>query len=138
MTQSISKYFFVLLIIASTKNVFSQMDKPIISDSLVSYEFMCFDSLNIDIPSGIFKIQKDSYEEGFILLILYTDASYISILCGGNASLNIKTVGKENLFNRKEIIDGRQIIYENVPIGRRKIFDLAFDRLVESGLNRGN
>jgi len=99
---------------------------------------MCFDSLNIDIPSGIFKIQKHSYEEGFILLIAYTDASYISILCGGNASLNVKTVGKENLFNRKEIIDGRQIIYENVPIGRRKIFDLAFDRLVESGLNRGN
>ncbi len=99
---------------------------------------MCFDNLSIEIPSGIHKIQKDSYEEGFILLIAYADTSYISILCGGNATLNIKAARMKNLYARKEIIEGRQIIYENVPVERKAIFDLAFDRLKENGLNTGN
>jgi hypothetical protein len=95
-------------------------------DSLISIKFKCIDSLILKIPSGQFLISTDSYEEGYLYSIVYSDSSYIIILCGSNADLDInnKTI---NLYNRKEKVQGHTIIYEGVKKSRLSIFNHAFD-----------
>lgn len=98
-------------------------------DSLILYTFECNDSLSLKIPSGTFKVSRFNYEEGFILTIEYSDHSRISILCGSNASLRESGSNDKNLYFRKEVVKGHEIIYQGVPKNRLNLFNTSFDLL---------
>lgn len=113
-----------------TKNVagFGQSKMPN-KDSLVSIKLQCIDSLVVKVPNGQFHSSFDSYEEGYLYSVVYDDSSFITILCGANAELNLNTK-KQNLYSRKEKVNGVTLIYENVQKVRLKIFNQAFDLIL--------
>lgn len=100
-----------------------------IKDSLVTIKFKCIDSLSFKIPNGKYRTFYDNYEEGFLYSIVYWDGSYISILCGANAEIDLNKQKNANLYSRTEHVKGLKIIYENVTGERLYIFNEAFDLL---------
>ncbi len=128
----ISQFGYILLLtLTLSHDCFSQSDQTAPLDSLITFNFICRDSISVEIPSGTFKTQLDHYTEGFVISLLYSDASSISILCGSSAELNLNDTPLTKVFDRKEIANGLILRYQNVPAHRLAIFNEAFDALIE-------
>jgi len=90
----------------------------------------------LTLPIGIEKNQIDSYEEGFYQYFVYPDKSYVAIMKGGNATLELPENGNSAIHSRKESIDGIRMIYGNVTSERKAEFDKAFDLMKENGIKK--
>ena len=66
---------------------------------------------------------------------MYSDNSVIALLCAHNADLNINKEQNDK-FNKKEIINGITIIYENVKPEQKGVFDKALDLMNENGIKK--
>jgi hypothetical protein len=87
------------------------------------------------LPKDWVKRERHEYMEGFSQTYLYSDNSVIALLCGYNADLNINKEQNDE-FNRKEMINGITIIYENVKPEQKGVFDKAFDPKNENGIKK--
>ena len=90
----------------------------------------------LTLPIGIEKNQIDSYEEGFYQYFVYSDQSFVTILKGGNATLELPENENSETHSRKESIDGIRMIYGNVTSERKAEFDKAFDLMKETGIKK--
>ncbi|WP_407556299.1 hypothetical protein [Winogradskyella sp. 4-2091] len=90
----------------------------------------------LTLPIGIEKNQVESYEEGFYQDFVYSDNSYVIILRGGNAGLELPKNENSETHSRKEYIDGTEMVYGNVKTERKAEFDKAFDIMKENGLKK--
>lgn len=107
----------------------STIFRTIHKDSLVPVTFKCKGvDKTIKVPAGHKKPYHNNYEEGSIITISYPDSSYIAIICGSNAELNLKDENT-NLHGRKIYSDGLTIIYEHVRDKNLKYFERAFSKL---------
>ncbi|MEO6547732.1 MAG: hypothetical protein ABIN94_07015 [Ferruginibacter sp.] len=101
-------------------------------DSLINYSFDCLGSkLKIHVPFNYSHIDYFQYTEGQILTIRYPDSSSISILCGTQANISIQESKTKGLHYKKVIVKGYQVIYENVPGQKLRLFNNAFELLNE-------
>lgn len=87
------------------------------------------------IPSDYVKTDTLQYMEGFIKTFTYADKSYISVLCGANANLELSE-DSANLHSRKIEVEGFQITYGQVPQARHSLFNRAFDLCVNDKLGK--
>ena len=90
----------------------------------------------LTLPIGIEKNQVDTYEEGFYQYFVYSDKSYVTILRGGNATLELPENENPEIHSRKESIDGVRMVYGNVTNERKAEFDKAFDLMKENGIKK--
>ena len=90
----------------------------------------------LTLPTGIIKNQIDSYEEGFYQHFVYPDNSYVIILKGGNAGLELPKNNDLGTHSRMESIDGIRMVYGDVKSERKAEFDKAFDLMKESGIKK--
>ena len=90
----------------------------------------------LTLPIGIEKNQVDTYEEGFYQYFVYSDKSYVTILRGGNATLELPENENPEIHSRKENIDGVRMVYGNVTSERKAEFDKAFDLMKENGIKK--
>lgn len=88
----------------------------------------------LTLPIGIIKNQVDTFEEGFYQHFIFSDNSYVILLKGGNAELELPKSDNRNIHSRYENIDRIQIVYNNVKTERRAEFDKAFDLMIENGI----
>ena len=88
----------------------------------------------LTLPIGIIKNQVDTFEEGFYQYFIFSDNSYVILLKGGNAELELPKSDNRNIHSRYENIDRIQIVYNNVKTERRAEFDKAFDLMIENGI----
>lgn len=110
-----------------TKVVYPSNRLPCI-DSLTNYSFNCLGSkLKIHVPCNYLRTDYFQYTEGQILTIHYPDSSSITILCGTQADLSIEDNKTKELYDKKVIVKGYQITYENVPEKRLRLFNTAFE-----------
>ncbi|RIA09723.1 hypothetical protein OE09_1569 [Flavobacteriaceae bacterium MAR_2010_72] len=90
----------------------------------------------LTLPIGIEKNQIDSYEEGFYQYFIYSDKSYVAILRGGNATLELPKNENSETHSREQSVDRIRMIYGNVKTERKAEFDKAFDLMNENGLKK--
>ena len=90
----------------------------------------------LTLPTGIKKNKVDNYTEGFYQHFVYSDSSYVIILRGGNAGLELPKSDNSEIHARKESIDGLKMVYGNVRTNRKEEFDKAFDLMKEKGLKK--
>lgn len=90
----------------------------------------------LTLPTGIIKNQVDSYEEGFYQHFVYSDNSYVIILRGGNAELELPKSNNPKIHSRYESIDRIRMVYGNVKSERKAEFDKAFDLMKENGIKK--
>lgn len=90
----------------------------------------------LTLPIGIEKKQIDSYEEGFYQYFIYSDNSYVAILRGGNATLELPENENSETHSREQSVDRIRMIYGNVKTERKAEFDKAFDLMKENGLKK--
>ena len=90
----------------------------------------------LTLPTGITKNKTDSYEEGFYQHFVYSDNSYVTILRGGNAELELPKSDNAEIHSRYESIDRIRIVYGNVKPERKAEFDKAFDLMKENGIKK--
>ena len=106
----------------------------------IEYSFADFQinksDLYLTLPIGIKKNEVDSYTEGFYQHFIYSDNSYVIILRGGNATLELPENENSETHSRKESIDGIRIVYGNVITERKAEFDKAFDLMKEHGIKK--
>jgi hypothetical protein len=99
-------------------------------DSLTNYSFDCDGSWQkIHVPCNYLRTDYLQYIEGQILTIHYPDSSTISILCGSNMDIGITDNKTKGLHYKKVIIKGYQLIYEDVPRQKLRLFNNAFELL---------
>ena len=90
----------------------------------------------LTLPAGITKNKIDSYEEGFYQHFVYSDNSYVIILRGGNAELELPKNENSGIHSRRQYVDRVIMVYGNVKTERKAEFDKAFDIMKESGLKK--
>jgi hypothetical protein len=90
----------------------------------------------LTLPPAIIKNQVDSYEEGFYQHFVYSDNSYVIILRGGNAELELPKSNNPKIHSRYESIDRIRMVYGNVKSERKAEFDKAFDLMKENGIKK--
>ena len=90
----------------------------------------------LTLPAGIIKNKVDSYEEGFYQHFVYPDNSYVIILRGGNAELELPKNENSGIHSRRQYIDRIIMVYGNVKTERKTEFDKAFDMMKENGLKK--
>ncbi|TVZ59231.1 hypothetical protein NA63_1758 [Flavobacteriaceae bacterium MAR_2010_105] len=90
----------------------------------------------LTLPIGIKKNEVDNYTEGFYQHFIYSDNSYVIILRGGNATLELPENKNSETHSRKESIDGIRMVYGNVKAERKSEFDKAFDLMKENGIKK--
>ncbi len=90
----------------------------------------------LTLPIGIEKNQIDSYEEGFYQYFIYSDKSYVAILRGANATLELPENENSETHSREQSVDRIRMIYGNVKTQRKAEFDKAFDLMKENGLKK--
>ena len=99
-------------------------------DSLTDYSFNCLGKeLKIHVPCNYLRTDYFQYTEGQILTIHYPDSSTIGILCGTQANISIQDNKIEGLHYKKVIVKGYQVIYQNVPRQKLRLFNYAFELL---------
>ena len=99
---------------------------------LSELQFDCYGAnAKVQIPSGFGKPYYNWYEEGYILTVEYPDKSYVSILCGGNAVLQIPKKLKKGSYYRREYSAKSHftITYNKVPEEKLAVFNYVFDSL---------
>lgn len=92
-------------------------------------------SIALILPKDWVKTERHEYMEGFSQTYVYSDNSVIALLCAHNADLNINKEQNDK-FNKKEIINGITIIYENVKPEQKGVFDKALDLMNENGIKK--
>ena len=90
----------------------------------------------LTLPIGIEKNQIDSYEEGFYQYFIYSDNSYVAMLRGGNATLELPENENSETHSREQSVDRIRMIYGNVKTERKAEFDKAFDLMKENGIKK--
>ena len=90
----------------------------------------------LTLPTGIEKKHIDSYEEGFYQYFVYSDNSYVAILRGGNATLELPENENSETHSREQSVDRIRMIYGNVKTERKAEFDKAFDLMKENGIKK--
>ena len=90
----------------------------------------------LTLPTGIIKNKVDSYEEGFYQHFVYSDHSYVIILRGGSAELELPKNEKPGIHSRRQNVDRLIMVYGNVKTERKAEFDKAFDIMKEKGLKK--
>jgi hypothetical protein len=90
----------------------------------------------LTLPIGIKKNEVDNYTEGFYQHFIYSDNSYVIILRGGNATLELPENENSETHSRKESIDGIRMVYGNVKAERKAEFDKALDLMKENGIKK--
>lgn len=90
----------------------------------------------LTLPIGIKKNEVNTYEDGFYQHFIYPDNSYVIILRGGNAELNVPKNDNPEMHFRAQSVDRIQMIYGNVQTERKAEFDKAFDIMKQKGLKR--
>ena len=90
----------------------------------------------LTLPAGITKNKVDHYEEGFIQQFIYSDKSYVIILRGGNADLELPNSDNAEIHSRYESVDRIQMVYGNVKSERKEEFDRAFDLMKVNGIKK--
>jgi hypothetical protein len=96
----------------------------------INYSFDCDGSWQkIHVPCNYLRTDYLQYIEGQILTIHYPDSSTISILCGSNMDIGITDNKTKGLHYKKVIIKGYQLIYEDVPRQKLRLFNNAFELL---------
>jgi hypothetical protein len=83
------------------------------------------------VPCNYLRTDYFQYTEGEILTITYPDSSTIEILCGTQADISIEDNETNGLHHKKVTVKGYQLIYENVPEQKLRLFNAAFDLLKE-------
>ena len=102
----------------------------ICKDSLTNYSLDCDGrKLEIHVPCKYLRTDYFQYIEGRILAIIYPDSSSIRILCGANADISIQDNKTKGLHYKKVNVKGYQVIYEDVPGQKLRVFDKAFELL---------
>ena len=90
----------------------------------------------LTLPIGIEKNQIESYEEGFYQYFIYPDKSYVAILRGGNATLELPENKNSEIHSREQSVERIRMIYGNVKTERKAEFDEAFDLKKENGIKK--
>ena len=90
----------------------------------------------LTLPIGIEKNQVESYEEGFYQYFIYSDKSYVAILRGGNATLELPENENAETHSREQSVDRIRMIYGNVKTERKAVFDKTFDLMKENGIKK--
>jgi hypothetical protein len=88
------------------------------------------------LPSGIVRNQVETYEEGFTQYFIYSDNSYVIILKGGNAELELPKSDNPEIHSRFQTINRIQMVYGNVKSERNVEFDRAFDLMKANGIKK--
>jgi hypothetical protein len=104
------------------------------------------------LPTDSFGPHYYNYAEGSIVDFNFPDSSSISILCGGNALLvldslylstdTVKVNGKvfsiryfnkaNNRYARQDYLNDFDILYQDVSLKRKDVFDSVFDFLEQN------
>jgi hypothetical protein len=100
-------------------------------ERLVDFTLNCHNTTILKIPEGYIWTDTSRYVEGHIVTVIYPDSSYISILCGANAELNLPSEQIKELYYRKKKFKGITILYQRVTPIRKKTFDKFFASLPE-------
>jgi hypothetical protein len=121
-----------LLDLCCSTACYGQADSTTRKGMLTDLEFECWGTRRtIHVPSGHAKPRHDWYEEGYYLTLIYPDKSYIFLLCGGNAVLNLPKKRKKNRYYRRESVHGCcPLIYAEVTPEQLPVFERAFDELM--------
>ena len=90
----------------------------------------------LTLPIGITKNEVNTYTEGFYQHFIYSDNSYVVILRGGNAELELPYNDNSEIHSRRQFVDRVIMIYGNVKTERKEEFDKAFDIMKENGLKK--
>ncbi len=90
----------------------------------------------LTLPNGIIKNKIDFYEEGFYQHFVYPDNSYVVILRGGNAELELPKSDNPEIHSRYESIDRIRMVYGNVKTEQNEEFDKAFDIMKDKGIKK--
>ena len=90
----------------------------------------------LTLPKGIVENKVTNYTEGFYQHFIFSDNSYVIILRGGNAELELPKSDDSEIHSRAESIDGIRMIYANVKTERKAEFDKAFDLMKENGIKK--
>ena len=90
----------------------------------------------LTLPSGIKKNNVNTYTEGFYQDFVYSDNSYVIILRGGNAGLELDENDSPEFHSRVQSVDGIRMLYGNVKSERKAEFDKAFDLMKENGIKK--
>lgn len=123
-----TKYILIFVMVMSAMVMWSQT----CIDSLTKYSFDCMGSkIKIHVPCDYIRIDTFQYTEGEILTIVYPDSSNIMILCGAEANISIREDKALELYYKKVIVKGYQLIYDSVPKNKLHLFDKAFALLNE-------
>jgi hypothetical protein len=92
--------------------------------------------LYLTLPTGILKNEVEDYTEGIYQNFIYSDNSFVIISTSGFGTIKITENQNSEYHNRKENIDGIQIVYDNVKSERKAEFDKAFDLMKKNGIKK--
>jgi hypothetical protein len=90
----------------------------------------------LTLPSGIIINEVNTYEEGFYQHFIYSDNSYVIILKGGNAELDLPENANSGIHSRRQYVDRVIMVYGNVKTERKVEFDKAFDIMKLNGIKK--
>ena len=90
----------------------------------------------LTLPKDIKENKVTSYTEGFYQHFIFSDNSYVIILRGGNAELELPKSDNPEIYSRYENIDRIRMVYGNVKTERKAEFDKAFDLMKKNGIKK--
>lgn len=90
----------------------------------------------LTLPKDIEENKVTSYTEGFYQHFIFSDNSYVIILRGGNAELELPKNDNPEIYSRYESIDRVRMVYGNVKTERKAEFDKAFDLMKKNGIKK--
>ena len=90
----------------------------------------------LTLPIGIEKNDVHNFTEGFYQHFIYSDDSYVVILRGGNAVLDVPKNVNSEIHSRGQSVGRIRMIYGNVKSERKAEFDEAFDLMKKNGLKK--
>jgi hypothetical protein len=90
----------------------------------------------LTLPTDIKENKVTDYTEGFYQHFIFSDNSYVIILKGGNAELELPKSDNPEIFSRYESIDRIRMVYGNVKKERKAEFDQAFDLMKKNGIKK--
>jgi len=90
----------------------------------------------LTLPIDIKENKVTSFTEGFYQHFIFSDNSYVIILKGGNAELELPKSDNPEIYSRYESIDRIRMVYGNVKTERKAEFDKAFDLMKKNGIKK--
>ena len=90
----------------------------------------------LTLPKGIIENKITNYTEGFYQHFIFSDNSYVIILRGGNAELELPQSDNSQIYSWEQSVDRIRMVYGNVKSERKAEFDKAFDLMKENGIKK--